>query len=612
MKKLAIALFLIASSAFAAWKAEGPYFGSVTSVVLDPANPDHLWASTHGGGVWKSTDGGASWTLASGKLLADRVVTFVKLQPGTTGTLWAGAESGALAQSKDGGQTWKWVMTDLAESPHPIAFDPNNPKAIWLPDVNLHKKSIDGGAKWTEFRISGGDAYTFTFDPKDSKTIWAGGVNGRSGLYRSNDGGASWKQMGTGLPEMNRADRILIDPSDTKTMYMATPRGGFKSTDGGASWTAFTGSIPQGETIESLTMNPSNPQVLYAGTKKGFFKTSDGGATWTRVSGGYPYYIARGLAFNPKSPDVMWVATGAGVYKSTDGGKSWTDSNGGLSASWIEKVWASPTGQVFVQTSQGVFRSDGKGSWAEVLKPFDDDEANIDQIVYDPKDPRTVHVANGGFYYRSNDGGMTWKRINAPFQEPDPTFRTMALDLTNPKVLYTADSNADDNEPTIFKSVDGGVKWKPATKGVTGGVISLINTPSGLYALSKKGGLWRSTDGAATWTKIGGGLPDEDVRAIAASDSGVFVAAKTGLYRSNDGTTFTKADKRDTEAVAVDAKGNVYAGTDEGVMRSTDGGKTFAAFNDGLTNQDVRALFSTGNRLYAGTAGGGVFSTDLQ
>ena len=76
--------------------------------------------------------------------------------------------------------------------------------------------------------------------------------------------------------------------------------------------------------------------------------------------------------------------------------------------------------------------------------------------------------------------------------------------------------------------------------------------------------MWRSTDGATTWTKIGDGLPQEDVRGLAASSAGVFVAAKRGLFRSDDnGGTFTQSDKRDAEAVVVDGKGNIYAGTNE-------------------------------------------------
>lgn len=613
MKKLLVVLLLTASSTFAAWKAEGPFFGNVKSIALDPANPDRLWVSTHGGGVWRTTDGARSWTL-SGKLLSDRVVSFVMLQP-KSNTLWAGVEQGALARSKDGGQTWEWILDDLAQTPHPVAFDPNNPKSIWIPDVNLHKRSSDGGAKWTDFRISGGDAYTFAFHPKDSKTMWAGGANGRSGLWRTIDGGGSWKQIGTGLPEANYARRIVVDPSNPGTLYMAVSRGGYKSTDAGESWTPFGGSFPQGEEIEGLIMHPTSAATVYAGTKKGFFKTTDGAKTWTRISGGLPYYVVRGLAINPTNPDVMWAAaSGAGIYKTTDGGKSWTEANGGFAASWIENVWGSAAGTIFAQTSRGLYRSDGKGGWVEVLQPFSEDEAELDTIVYDANNPRTMHAGRASSYYRSNDGGLTWKEVDEPFQDPRPNFGNLALDAKNPKVLYGAAKYPSSDDPSIFKSTDGGVKWKPASRGVSGGILALLSTPSGsLFALGKDGGFWRSTDGAATWTKSGAGLPSKDVKALSASDSVVYVAAKDGLFRSEDGgATFKKSDKRELESVAVDAKGNVYIASDEGVARSTDGGKTFKAFNEGLTNADVRSLFSAGTRLYAGTAGGGVFSVDLQ
>jgi len=611
MKKLLIVLLLTASTTLAAWKSEGPYFGNVTSIALDPANPDRLWVSTHGGGVWRSTDGGKSWAL-SGKLLSDRVVSFVMLQP-KSNTLWAGAEQGALARSKDGGQTWAWVLDDLAQTPHPIAFDPNNPKSIWIPDVNLHKRSIDGGVKWTDFRISGGDVYTFAFHPKDSKTIWAGGANGRSGLWRTIDGGASWKQLGTGLPESNNARRIVVDPASPDKLYMAVSRGGYKSTDAGESWTPFGGSFPQGEEIESLMMPAAD--TVYAGTKKGLWKTTDGTKTWTRMSGGLPYYVVRGLAIHPANPDVMWVAaSGAGIYKTTDGGKSWSEGNAGFAASWIENVWGSASGTIFAQTSRGLFRSDGKSGWVEVLQPFSDDEATLDTIVYDANNPRTLHAGHASSYYRSNDGGMTWKEIDESFQQPKPSYGSLALDAKNPKILYSAAKYPGSDDPSIFKTTDGGVKWKPATRGVTGGILALVATPAGaLVAISKEGGFWRSTDGAATWTKAGSGLPSNDVKALAVTDSAVYVAAKDGLFRSQDGgATFTKSDKRELESVAVDAKGNVYIASDEGVARSTDGGKTFSAFNEGLTNADVRSLFSAGTRLYAGTAGGGVFSVDVQ
>jgi photosystem II stability/assembly factor-like uncharacterized protein len=616
MKRLAVTLavvFLAAPVALAAaWKAEGPYYGNITSIALDPASPERLWVSTNGGGVWRSLDGGKSWAL-SGKLLSDRSVSFVLLQP-KSNTLWAGAEQGALARSRDGGQTWEWVMTDLAVTPHPVVFDPNNPKAIWLPDVNLHKKSADGGTKWSEFRISGGDAMTFSFHPKDSKTIWAGGVNGRSGLWRTSDGGASWKQLGTGLAEMNRVQKIVVDPSTPDTLYMAASRGGYRSTDGGASWTPFGSSFPQSEEIEGLTMHPSSPETLYAGTRKGLWKTTDGGQTWSRLTGGLPRYIVRGLAIHPTTPDVMWAAAaGAGVYKTTDGGKSWTEANGGLAASWIDNVWGNAAGMIFAQTGRGLFRSDGKGGWVEVLQPFSNDKASLDTILFDPKNPKTLHAGYASSYYRSTDGGMTWSRVSESFQDPSPSFGCVALDAKNAKVLYSAAKYPSSNDPSIFKSVDGGVKWKPSGRGVTGGILSLISLPSGtLVALGKDGGVWRSADGATTWTKGGEGLPSKDVAGLAASETAIYVAAKDGLFRSDDGgATFTKSDKRALRAVAVDTKGNVYIASDESVARSTDGAKTFSAMSDGLTNADVRSLSTSGSRLYAGTAGGGVFSIDL-
>lgn len=618
MRNLFIAFALFATSAFAAsWKSEGPYMGNVVSIAVDPSNGNRIWVGTHGGGVWQSSDGGGSWQLA-GRELSDRVITFVALQP-KSATVFAGVDGGALARSKDGGKTWEWVLDDLAQSPHPVAFDPANPKSVWLPDVNLHKRSADGGAKWTEFRISGGDVMTFAFHPKDSKTIWAGGVNGRSGLWRTSDGGASWKQIGKGLPEMNRVVRLIVDPGDPQNLYLAAFRGGYRSTDGGESWTPFGGGFAQSSEIESLAV--TGPKTIYGGNEKGLFRSTDGGESWSEIGEGLPNYIVTALGVDPSSPEVMWAGTsGAGIYKSTDGGKSWAAANRGFAASWIKRVWGDAAGTVYAQTGLGLFKSDGRGGWITMLQPFSDEKADVDTIVFDPKNPSVVHAGDSWNYFRSTDGGATWKDVVKPFQNPRPVFTSVALDMKNPKVIYSADSNADDDEPAIFRSTDGGVKWKPAAKGVTSPVLRLTTDASGaLVALGKTGSLWRSVDGATTWTSGGSGLPPEDLLDLAIDPTNparVYVAAKAGLFRSEDsGETFSAAGtwKEDqVEDVAVDAKGNVYVGSGDGVSRSSDGGKTWTKFNDGLTNEDVRTLYCSGTRLYAGTAGGGVFSIGLE
>lgn len=606
MKRLIIALafLLIAAS----WKSEGPFFGDVLSIAVDPANPDRLWVSTHGGGVWRSTDGGGNWQLA-GKELGDRVVPYVVMQP-KSGVLWAGVEPSTLGRSKDGGQTWEWVTNDLTDTPYAPAFDPSNPKAIWIPSSNLHTRSSDGGVKWTEFRVAGGDVRTFAFHPKDSKTIWAGGSNGRSGLWKSTDGGASWKQIGRGLPESNAAQRIVVDPSAPDTLYMVTRRGGYKSINGGDSWEPFGGVVADAE-IESLTLRASD--ALFAGTNKGFFRTSDGGQSWTRVGGGLPRFIVTALAVHPANPEVMWAgASSAGIWKTTDGGKTWTEANRGFSAAWIEDVWGDASGRIFAQVNRGLFRTDGKGGWVELLQPFSDDKARLNTVVFDGK---AIHAGWSWSYYRSMDGGANWSEIVKAFQEPRPIFSSVVPDAKNPKVLYSADGDTSGDEPAIFKSVDGGVKWKPATRGVAGsGIVSLRADAGGaLVALSKEGKLYRSVDGAATWTSAGSVPQEPTALALDPSNAArVYVATKQNLYRSEDGGATFVVAKAEPSSVAVDAKGNVYFGSADGVLRSTDGGRTWTAFSDGLTNADVRALHGAGTRIYAGTAGGGVFSLDVE
>ena len=119
---------------------------------------------------------------------------------------------------------------------------------------------------------------------------------------------------------------------------------------------------------------------------------------------------------------------------------------------------------------------------------------------------------------------------------------------------------------------------------------------------------------------MGNGLPAEAMKDFATDPTNptrLYVLSKNALYRSEDGgASFSQSYKGkedvEIEGTAVDAKGNAYVGTREGVLRSSDGGKTWSAFNDGLTNNDVRALYCAGTRLYAGTAAGGVFSIDLQ
>lgn len=614
-------LFLIPTFALAAaWKSEGPYFGNVRSITVDPSNGDRIWVGTNGGGVWQSNDGGANWQLA-GKELHGYSITYVAAQPNSD-SIWAGVDGGSLARSTDGGKSWKWMRDDFSNSPLRPAFDPNDPKAIWFPSVNLHQRTKDGGATWSDFRVSGGDVLTFAFHPKDSKTIWAGGVNGRAGLWKTSDGGVSWKQIGKGLPESNNGRTLLVDHQNPDILYMAGYRGGFKSVDGGISWTPLAGGFPQSTEIRSFVMHPKASGTLYAGSEKGFFLTTDGGDRWVEIDSGLPNYIVNGLAFHPGNPDVMWAGvSSAGIYKSSDGGKTWSPSNRGFAAAWIKRVWGGEDGSIFAQTSRGLYRKDQSGEWNEILQPFSYDEADIDSLVYDRTNPKIIHAGDSWSLQRTTDGGVTWKDVVKPFQDLRPTFSSVVFDIRNPKIVYAGDAGADDDEAPIYKSIDGGVKWKPASRGITAKRVRAVAMDSSgvLLALGRDGGLWRSADGAVTWTVAGGGLPSEPMESLhvnLADPMQVLAQSEKSLHRSEDGgVTFRSVAIEkggDISAAAIDDRGTFYAGTKEGVFRSVDSGKSWAPINEGLTNTDVRALHSSGSRLYAGTAGGSVYSTELK
>ena len=620
MRRFLIVLAIVcASHAHAAtWKSEGPSFGYIHALVVEPAHPDTLYAGTHGGGVWKSTDGGRSWTLAGTKL-ASTVVHWIEIDPRKPGTVYAGAEGPGVARSKDGGNTWEWLKVGDASVPGRLSFAPKSSEVL-LSDVNIHYRSTDGGATWKDFRVPGGDVKIFRYHPANPKVIWAGGVDGKGGLHKSTDGGQTWTAIGKGLKDFNHVTELIVDPSNPDVLYMKAFRGAYKSVDGGETWTAFTDDVGEKEEVEGLAIAPSSSKTIYASTHKGLYKSEDAGATWEDIDYGLPNQVVETILVHPTSSDVVWVGeSGSGIYKTSDGGKTWVAANDGLAASWIDRLWADETGLIFAQTSTGLFRKDPGAGWTEVRKPFArEGEAKVDAIVFDRKNPRTIHVGDSMTYYRSTDGGKTWTSPAKPFQEPTPVFQSLVVDPGDAKILYSAQYSTSDPAETVFKSTDGGVKWKASAKGMTSTAIEMlaIQASGNLLALTKDAGVWRSTDGANSWSETKG-LPAKGILGVAidpAKPERAFAVMEKSIFRSEDGgatwSALTKGPKENMTAVAI-AGGSVFVATINGVLRSADGGTTWTKFNDGLTNTDVRELTAAGSRLYAGTAGGGVFSIDV-
>ena len=205
-------------------------------------------------------------------------------------------------------------------------------------------------------------------------------------------------------------------------------------------------------------------------------------------------------------------------------------------------------------------------------------------------------------------------------------FRSLAQDPGNPKTFYAGSWSNDTPGQAVWKTVDGAKTWKPAGSGLPPDqdVKQLRSAAPGVvYAVVDKA-LFRTDDGGAKWAAIGGGLPgDLELRDVAldpTQPTRLFVATEKGLFLSNDsGATFKKAlsaiADEDIETVAIAPDGRLFAGSFRGVFQSRDAGATWTAMSDGLPHRDVRALAVGGPagalRLWAGTAGGSVFSTAL-
>ena len=266
-----------------------------------------------------------------------------------------------------------------------IAIDPNNENR-WFVAVGSGGvwKTDNAGTTWQPLFDEEGSYSTgcVTIDPSNNQVIWVGtgeNVGGRhvaygDGVYKSEDGGSSWKNMG--LKTSEHISKIVVHPTDPNTVWVAAQgplwskggeRGIYKTSDGGNSWKQVLGDNEWTGATE-LVIDPRNPKVLYAATwdrhrtvaalmgggpGSGLHRSTDGGETWTKLSQGLPTSNMGkiGLAISPQQPDVLYAAieldrkSGA-VYSSADRGASWTKMSntvsGGTGPHYYQELYASP------------------------------------------------------------------------------------------------------------------------------------------------------------------------------------------------------------------------------------------------------------------------------
>ena len=278
-------------------------------------------------------------------------------------------------------------------------------------------------------------------DPQHPATVWVGSGennNQRSvaygdGLYKSLDGGKSWKNMG--LKTSERIGMIAIHPTQTNTVYVAAygpvwnsggERGIYKTTDGGDTWTRVL-HVSDNTGFNEIHMDPRNPDVLYAtahqrrrhewtyisgGPESGMHISRDGGKTWTKAGNGFPGgEIGRiGMAVSPVNPDVLYAAVeGSGFYRSQDRGASWSKmSDHSTAGNYYSEIFASPhdVHTVYSMDTYAQVTRDGGKSFRAVGEPG----KHVDNHAFwlDPKNPSHFLMGCDGGLYETWDNAGTW------------------------------------------------------------------------------------------------------------------------------------------------------------------------------------------------------------
>lgn len=545
------------------WYPRGPYNigGRITCLVVDPRDQDVVLAGAAEGGVMRSTDGGQSWTMTGDELPSMAV--------------------GAMV------------------------MDPTDPDVVYLGTGEVNP----GG---------GSVAY------------------GGTGVYRSADNGRSWSPLG--LEDVGSIGRMVVDPSDPQRIFVAAmghlwqagpERGVYRTEDGGATWEQV---LYVGDTVGcvDLIMRPDQPGTVlaamwdrlrqpeaydYGGPGCAVWRTANGGDSWTQVGGGLPTPGNNsgriGLAVCQNQSTRMYAVyadrTGYfdGLYRSDDAGLSWTRTNdgalGGVFASygwWFGNVRCHPDNPntVFVLGLDYYRSLNGGSSWSEVSGGMHVDHH---AQAWGPLPDRVIYEGNDGGVYRSTNGGSAWTLL--PDQPITQVYR-LGLDVSQPERLYlggqdistvrTMTGQLDDWE-TIF----GGDGFQP-----------LIHPTSSnrIWVQYQYGVVYYSSNGGSSFGYAGGGIGGSDragwnaphVQDPTNADRRYFGTNR--LYRNSGNTSWSVISGDLTDGPHQNQNGQVrgtlttidvsridgqviWTGSDDGKVHvTTNGGLSFADVSAGL------------------------------
>lgn len=402
-------------------------------------------------------------------------------EPGSTGT-WSGLRLRSIGPAVTGGRISAFAVDPSDKARYYAAVSSGG---VW--------KTVNAGTTWTPVFDNYG-SYSIgaiALDPKNPAVVWVGTGEHNSqrsvaygdGLYKSEDAGRSFRKVG--LEKSEHIGRIVIDPRDSNVVYVAAQgplwgpggdRGLYKTTDGGKTWKSVL-NISENTGVTDVVIDPSNPDVLYAaswqrrrhvwtlingGPESAIYKSTDAGANWTRLRSGLPPVdLGRiGLDVSPVSPNVVYATVEAadnqsGIFRSDDRGATWQRMGRSIAQGmYYGQIICDPKDVDRIYLPNVIFQVSDDGG--RTLRPLGERSKHVDNhaIWIDPKNTDYYLVGSDGGIYESFDRGQNWHfKSNMPISQ----FYDVAVDNDAP--FYNVCGGTQDNNswcgPSRTRSANG-------------------------------------------------------------------------------------------------------------------------------------------------------------
>lgn len=549
------------------WRCIGPHRGGRTvGAVGVPSQPNVFYIGVNNGGVWKTKDYGRTW-----KPIFDEQPTGsigdVVVSPSNPNVIYVGSGEGlqrpdlsvgdGIYKSTDGGKTWANIGLKNAQQIGGLAIDPKDENRLFVAAL--------------------GHPY---------------GANEERGVYRTTDGGKTWERV-LYKDENTGAIQVTIDPNNSNIVYAdlwagrqgpwengawnGKESGLFKSMDGGTTWKKLTTGLPtteQGLGRIGFCIAPSNSNRMYAtvdaGKEGGIYRSDDAGETWRRIQTDNRYW-GRGQDFaemkvDPTNEDIVYSANVV-TWKSIDGGTNWTAFRGAPGGDDYHRIWINPNNNkiILIASDQGAIITVNGGetfsSW------YNQPTAQFYHVSTDNAFPYNVYSGQQesgsvGIASRGNDGHINFRDWHPVGAEE---YGYVAADPVNPNVIYGGKLHKYDKKTGQAQNI--------APEAVRSGKYRFIRTAPVLFnPIDKKtlyyagNVLFKTINGGNSWQIISPDLTREKYD----------IPASVGIYTADDMKTMKRRGVIYTVAPSYVDINTIWCGTDDGLIHVTnDGGKTW-------------------------------------